>query len=201
MYNIFRFLEDKNISYAIIEGGNDYNGIKEEYVDFKQDIDIILDCKPSRIINKLISSNDFNYLENNSFFSILDNLRVDLYFQTINVGYYHFLRVRPLAYRHKRISEQEYIIYQLIDPLIKFSKYEERHKHRLRVYFEREENQESIREALSSIIGDTLAKYLIYKILDNDFALSLLFIKRCKFRMLFINGNFVRMIKSRIFRW
>ena len=94
---------------------------------------------------------------------------------------------------------QEYIIYQLIDPLIKFSKYEERHKHRLRAYFEREENQESIREALSCIIGDTLAKYLIYKILDNDFALSLLFIKRCKFRMLFINGNFV-FIPKEIFK-
>ena len=64
-------------------------------------------------------------------------LKIDLYFKTLNVGYYHFLKVSPLSFKSKEVSEIEYIIYQILDPLLKFSKYKKRHEYRLCEYFKK----------------------------------------------------------------
>jgi hypothetical protein len=137
-------------------------------------------------------------LENNSFFAIADNLRIDLYFKTLNFGYYHFLKVSPSSFKSKKVSETEYIIYQILDPLLKFSKYQKRHEYRLRQYVNAGISDD-VKKMLRQIIGCKLTKILLNKISKSEFSFSSSFIKRCKFRMLFINGNFVKMIKSRIF--
>ena len=50
---------------------------------------------------------------------------------------------------------------------------------------------------LKQIIGSKLTKILLNKISDSKYSISRSIIKKCKFRMLFINGNFVKMLKTR----
>ena len=83
----------------------------------------------------LIADNNFKYLGDNSFLDIENDLRVDLYFKTLNVGYYHFLKINNQDFLNKEVSESAYIIYQIVDPLLKFSKYHNRHQYRLKKYF------------------------------------------------------------------
>ena len=197
MANIFKILEERGIRYAVLGGAYDEDSLKKEDSGFREDLDIVLDCRKEDVITFLKENSSFKYLQNNSFLDISDNLRIDLYFKILNVGYYHFLKINPIAFEFKRISETEYIIYQILDPLLKFSKYQKRHEYRLRKYVN-SGISDDVRIKLKQIIGLRLTNVLLSKILESDFSFSSLFIKRCKFRMLFINGNFVKMIKSRI---
>ena len=122
MSKIFVFLEEKKIGYALLEGIDDEYGIIKEGLSFRKDLDIVLDCEKEDIFSFLELDNNFKHLGNNSFLSIQDNLRIDLYFKTINVGYYHFLKISSIAFKAKQVSEEDYIIYQILDPLLKFSK-------------------------------------------------------------------------------
>ena len=198
MVNIFKFLEEKKIAYAVVKGVYDEESLKKEEIGFRKDLDIVLDCNKEDIFPFLKADHDFKYLENSSFLSVSDNLRIDLYFKMLNVGYYHFLKVSPSSFKSKEVSEKEYIIYQIIDPLLKFLKYQKRHEYRLSQYFENGISDD-LEISLRQIIGSKLTRILLNKISNSNYSISRSVIKRCKFRMLFINGNFVKMIKSRIF--
>lgn len=198
MAKIFRFLEEKKIAYAVLKGVYDEESLKKEDIGFRKDLDIVLDCNKEDIFPFLKADHSFKYLENNSFLAISDNLRIDLYFKTLNVGYYHFLKVSPSSFKSKEVSEKEYIISQILDPLLKFSKYQKRHEYRLSQYFKKGVNND-VQISLKQIIGSKLSRILLNKISDSKYSISRSVIKKCKFRMLFINGNFVRMIKSRVF--
>ena len=198
MTNIFRFLEEKKIAYAVVKGVYDEDSLKKEDARFRKDLDIVMDCNKEDIFPFLKKESNFKYLEHNSFLAISDNLRIDLYFKTLNVGYYHFLKVSPTSFKSKEVSEIEYIIYQILDPLLKFSKYQKRHEYRLSQYF-KNGISDDLEISLKQILGCKLTRILLNKISDSKFSIPNSVIKRCKFRMLFINGNFVRMIKSRVF--
>ena len=197
MTNIFKFLEKNKIAYAVLEGAYDEKSLKEEDVGFRKDLDIVLDCNKEDVSPFLKADHNFKYLENNSFLAISDNLRIDLYFKTLNVGYYHFLKVSSLSFKLKEVSEKEYIIYQILDPLLKFSKYQKRHEYRLSQYFKNGISND-LQISLRQIIGSKLTRILLNKISYSSYSISRSVIKKCKFRMLFINGNFVKMIKSRV---
>jgi len=198
MTNIFKFLEENKIAYTVLKGLYDKNSLKEENVGFRKDLDIVLDCNKEDVFPFLKADHNFKYLENSSFLAVSDNLRIDLYFKTLNVGYYHFLKVSPSSFKSKEVSEKEYIIYQILDPLLKFLKYQKRHEYRLSQYFKNGISND-LQISLRQIIGNKLTRILLNKISSSNYSVSRLVIKRCKFRMLFINGNFVKMIKSRIF--
>lgn len=198
MTNIFKLFEERKIAYAVIKGVYDEASLTKEGVGFRIDLDIVLDCNKEDVLPFLKADYNFKYLENNSFLAISDNLRIDLYFKTLNVGYYHFLKISPLSYKSKEVSEKEYIIYQILDPLLKFSKYQKRHEYRLRQYV-KTGISDDVKKKLRQIIGCKLTKILLNKISKSEFSFSISFIKKCKFRMLFINGNFVKMIKFKIF--
>ena len=198
MPNIFKFLEEKEIPYAVLIGAYDEDSLMKEDIGFRDDLDIVLDCNKEDVIPFLKENSNFKYLQNNSFLAHSDNLRIDLYFKTLNVGYYGFLNINPIAFRSKRISETEYIIYQILDPLLKFSKYKKRHVYRLKQYFNNGISDD-VKIKMRQIIGFRLTKIVLSKISKSDFSFTESFIKRCKFRMLFINGNFVKMIRLRIF--
>ena len=51
---------------------------------------------------------------------------------------------------------------------------------------------------LKDIIGKELGNQLVDNIANGSFDISTSFIKKCKWKMLFINGNFVKMLQSRI---
>jgi hypothetical protein len=198
MTNIINFLEQKSIAYAVLKGAHDKESYLYESVGFKKDLDLVLNCKKDDVFSFLIADNNFKYLGDNSFLDIENDLRVDLYFKTLNVGYYHFLKIDNQDFLTKEISESAYIIYQILDPLLKFSKYHNRHQYRLKKYFSNTIPKE-VEDCLKEIIGKKLANKLLENISNSNFDIKSIFIKKCKLNMLLINGNFVNMIKSRIF--
>ena len=198
MTNLFKFLEDKKIAYAVLKGAYDKDSIKEEDFGFRNDLDIVLDCSKEDVFHFFQEDHRFKYLKNNSFLAIADNRRIDLYFKTLNVGYYHFLKVNTSSFKSNKVSETEYIIYQILDPLLKFSNYKKRHEYRLIQYF-KNGISDDLQISLKQIIGCKLTRILLNNISESKFSIPSSVIKKCKFRMLFINGNFVRMIKSRVF--
>lgn len=197
MTSIFNFLDQRDISYVVLDAICDKQRHPDKKEEFKKDLDIVLDCNRAHVIDLLHANNNFTYLENNSFFDIENNLRIDLYFRTLNVGYYHFLEIQKTAYSNKYISESEYIIYQLIDPLLKFARYRSRHKYRLNKYFSSGISKD-VESLLTNIMGRMLANHLLKKVSRGDFNISISFIKMCKLSILLINGNFVRMLKNRL---
>jgi len=198
MTNIINFLEQKSIPYTVLIGKYDNESYMHERSDFKKDLDLVLNCKKDDVFSFLIADNNFKYLGDNSFLDIDNDLRIDLYFKTINVGYYHFLKIDNQDFLNKEVSESAYIIYQILDPLLKFSKYHNRHQYRLKKYFNNTIPKE-VDVYLREIIGKKLAYELLENISNSNFAIKSIFIKKCKLNMLLINGNFVKMIKSRIF--
>ena len=198
MTNIINFLEQKSIAYAILKGTHDKESYMNEREGFKKDLDLVLNCKKDDVFSFLIEDNSFKYLGDNSFLDIENNLRIDLYFKTLNVGYYHFLEIDNQDFLTTEVSESAYIIYQIIDPLLKFSKYHNRHQYRLKKYFNNSIPNE-VEEYLKEIIGKKLAYELLGNISNSNFDVKSIFIKKCKLKMLLINGNFVKMIKSRVF--
>ena len=197
MCKIITYLNENNIAFAVLKGVHDKDSYQMETKEFKADLDIVLDCERNFFINALKTHPSFTYLEQNSFLDIENNLRIDFYFQTINVGYYHYLKIYEQSFLNKEVSEKEYIVYQILDPLLKFSKYHFRHQYRLSAYFKLDISSE-IKEMLKDIIGRKLGNQLVDNIANGNFDISNSFIKKCKWKMLFINGNFVKMLQSRI---
>ena len=197
MCKIITYLNENNIAFAVLKGVHDEDSCQMETKEFKVDLDIVLSCNRKSFIVKLKQDTEYRYLEKNCFLDIENNLRIDFYFQTINVGYYHYLKIYEQSFLNKEVSEKEYIVYQILDPLLKFSKYHFRHQYRLSAYFKLDISSE-IKEMLKDIIGKKLGKQLVDNIANGNFDISNSFIKKCKWKMLFINGNFVKMLQSRI---
>jgi len=192
MNNIISFLQESSIPYAIIRGK--YDGLYHNYdKTYVSDLDLVVDCKKSDIFSNINSLKDFKHLEENTFIDLSTQLRIDFYFQSINVGYYHYLRVSPSSFKLNQVIESEYIVYQIIDPLLKFSRYKKRHIYKLKKYSE-EYDFDIIKDKLQFIIGSSLTDEILDKILNSDFSISKSFIRKCKIRLLFINSNFVRML-------
>jgi len=198
MTNIINFLEKKSIAYTVLKGIYDKGSYIHEIVDVKKDLDLVLNCKKDDVFSFLLADNNFKYLGDNSFLDIENDLRIDLYFKTLNVGYYHFLKIDNQDFLNNEVSESAYIIYQILDPLLKFSKYHNRHQYRLKKYFINTISKE-VEKNLKQIIGKKLAYELLGNISNSNFVIKSIFIKKCKLNMLLINGNFVKMLKSRIF--
>ena len=191
---ILEILIEKDIAFAIIDGKYDTDSYNEEGRCFSPDLDIVLQSASEGVIEDIRNNKEFESLEQFSFKEKETNTRVDLYLNSLNVGYYHFLNIEDSSFVNQRVSDEEYIIYQLLDPLLKFSKYLPRHKYRLQKYFS-EGIPDNIVCKLEQIIGCNLTNILLNQILKGNFDVSQLFIRRCKINILFINGNFVKMIK------
>jgi len=197
MGKIITYLKENNIAFAVLKGVHDKDSYQMDTKEFKVDLDIVLDCKRNSFINALKTHPSFTYLEQNSFLDIENNLRIDCYFNTLNVGYYHYLKIKKHSFLNNKVSENEYIVYQILDPLLKFSKYHFRHQYRLSAYFKLDISFE-IKVMLKDIIGKKLGNQLVDNIANGNYDVSSTFIKKSKFRMLFINGNFVKMLQSRL---
>ena len=195
---LLKILIAENIEYALIEGVYDIDSLEIERKPFNADIDIFISSNSIYIIDLLKNKKEFHYLEGHSFIEIKSKTRIDLYFNSLNVGYYHFLIIDSNCFVNQKISESEYIVYQILDPLLKFSRYQLRHQFRLDQYFSSPVSND-VKDLLDLAVGKLLSYLLLNKIRNNDFEVSKIFIKCCKLRLLFINGNFVKMLKSRLF--
>ena len=61
MTNIFKFLEEKKIAYAVIKGVYDEDLLTKEGVGFRIDLDIVLDCNKEDVFPLLKADNNFRY--------------------------------------------------------------------------------------------------------------------------------------------
>ena len=188
MQGVCKYLKDSNIAFALIKGK--YNRFDDDIV--KRDIDIVLKNKSSILAFK---NPAFKFIHQYCFREMSTGLNIDLYCQFLNVGYYYYLRISQSSYDNYQISDLEYLIYLILDPLLKFSEYHIRHKKRLSRYSHKDLDQAFV--LIASMIGLRLSKVLYQKIISREFNVSTIFIKQCKFKLLFINGNFVRMCKYR----
>ena len=198
MHNIITYLNQHKIDYAILSGKYDKASLDTEAKEFKSDLDIVLSCNRNLFIENIKHDTAYQQIEENTFLDIENKIRIDFYFKTVNVGYYHYLNIDKQSFVKKEVSETEYILYQILDPLLKFSRYHNRHQFRLKAYFKNGISTE-IKNSLRDIVGKKLASQLLEKISKDDFNFNKSFIRRCKYSMLFINGNFVKMLKTRIF--
>ena len=164
---IFNLLKTHKISYIVLTGKYDEESYHIENTSIKRDLDILLDSTRENIIHHLFHHKNLKHLEDNSFFDTFKNLRIDIYFRSLNVGYYHYFKADASIFNDSLYNENVYIIYLILDPLLKFSKYHTRHEYRLKMYFNNGVN-DKIYLLLSDIIGVKLASYLLKKISQSD---------------------------------
>ena len=93
MCKIITYLNENNIAFAVLKGVHDEDSYQMETKEFKVDLDIVLSFNRNSFITQLKQNADFHYLEKNSFQDIENDLRIDFYFKTLNVGYYHYLTI------------------------------------------------------------------------------------------------------------
>lgn len=198
MSNIITYLHQNKIDYAILKGRYDKESFQLESKNFQPDLDIVLLCDRMSFIENLKQDVSYQYIDESTFLDIKNNIRIDFYFKTLNVGYYHYLIVDKESFLNREVSESQFIIYQILDPLLKFSRYQNRHQFRLHAYFKNGFSIE-VEDSLRNIIGGKLSTELLYKISRDDFNIRESFVRKCKCKMLFINGNFVKMLKARVF--
>ena len=181
MSKLFEILDFHKIPFLIISGRFEKESYAAEDNFFRPDIDLVLNCDKIQLIGLLLNNKDFKMVEDNVLVDIKLDLRIDLYFRSISVGYYHFLIPSLNSYKTQELAEVDYIIYQLIEPLLKFSKYHKRHIFRLEKYFF-DGVPEKVSMRLSKIIGRSLSEELLNKVSNSEFYFSNTFIKKCKFR-------------------
>ena len=117
-------------------------------------------------------------------------VRLDFYIDWINCGYYYLFPVVQSS------SECVYIAYQVLEPIVKFGNYKQRHIQRIKRYldkFGRFSNNTT--NLLSIAIGKTLTKKILKQLLNNNYNISS---TKVKWSLAFRNGNFKRILKERI---
>ena len=201
-------LETENLSYAVITGKFEEDGTAYEQTTsaLKPDLDIVFfSITKSELHRKLIEiglehvhSNSYRYKSQNN-----KALPIDIYIEYINAGYYYLFPIDSKKIRRKNcrneICEEDYILYQLIEPLIKFSGYKKRHLYRINKYLENGYITPEIKQRLYSIIGQYFADKILKNIQEKT-PINRITVKMIKMRLLFKHGNFFRMINQRIFQ-
>tara|TARA_A100001037_G_scaffold280765_1_gene283813 strand:- start:2027 stop:2614 length:588 start_codon:yes stop_codon:yes gene_type:complete len=195
---MIKYLSDNKIPFAIIKGRFDSEIPPDSKIN--EDLDIVISLASiNSFKNKIDFRNKFRQVNELTFINVNSNKHIDLYCQYLSVGYYYYLKINPNAFSQGSVSENEYLIYLILDPLLKFSSYRKRHRLKIQRYAEKG-SLKMITNDLSKIIGRRMAVNLISRLSVGEYRLSPLFIKNCKFRLLFINGNFTRMLRVRLYR-
>ena len=202
-------IENESLSYAIISGKYEKEGTLHEQKsgNLQPDLDLVFfDIKRDDLHEKLlkmgmehIQYNTYRYMGKND--SVLP---IDIYIDFINAGYYYIFRIDKKSVRllnnYNTISEKDYIVYQILEPLIKFSGYKKRHKFRINQYIKNGHVTTEIKQFLCTIIGCFLTKKILESI-EKEKAISRITINMIKIKLLFKHENFSRMLKQRILKY
>ena len=201
-------LEKENLSYAVITGKFEEDGTAYEQTTgaLEPDLDIVFfGISKSELHRKLIEMG-LEHVHYNSYrYRSQDNktLPVDIYIEYINAGYYFLFPTDSKKIRRENhrnvICEKDYILYQLVEPLIKFSGYKKRHLYRINKYIEHGYITPEIKQKLYNITGRHFANEIL-KNIQNKTPINRITVKMIKMRLLFKHGNFFRMIYQRIFQ-
>lgn len=117
-------------------------------------------------------------------------VRLDFYIDWINCGYFYLFPVVQSS------SECVYIAYQVLEPIVKFGKYKQRHIQRIKRYLDKFGGfSNNTTDLLSIAIGKTLTKKILKQLLNNNYNISS---TKVKWSLAFRNGNFNRILKERI---
>lgn len=196
-----------NIKYAVITGAYEVEGclVEKEERNFVEDLDIVffdITCEELQRIFEDIGVE--HYIHNTYKYKLnLNELPIDIYIDYINVGYYYLFKINKEDLINKNgriiINENDYIIYQFLEPLVKFSEYRIRHKYRLKKYINNEYITDSFKKRLYGVIGRYCTEYILNALIENKL-ISENFIKLLKIRLLFINNNFYRIFQKRMLK-
>lgn len=200
-------LKTTGLKYAIISGKYDEVGVEAEKVDsdFIEDLDIVFfDVTETILYDKLEKLGLKNNIFNSFRYNVQDDfLPIDIYIDYINCGYYYLFKIDKNNLQNINgfsfIKEEDYIFYQLIEPLVKFSTYKKRHKVRLNAYYTNNFINDKIRNKFKKLVGKKVFTEIFQFLFeDKDFSKNLL--KLLKLRLLFKNNNLLRLINKRIIK-
>jgi len=201
-------LMEKKLSFAIITGRFEEAGTlhEQETKNLQADLDIVFfDISRAQLHEKLLNLG-LEHVEFNTYKYIAQDksiLPIDIYIDFINTGYYSLFPIQKENLLdcdgYNIISESDYIVYQILEPLIKFSGYKKRHWYRLKRYIDEGYFTSEIKERLCSIVGCFLATCLIDTISKKDHVDKKI-VQLIKLRLLFKHGNFLRMMEQRILK-
>lgn len=129
------------IPFAFITGKYELEGSKYEIdinSNYVPDIDIIIFSAEKTVIKKLISAGFIpqtgnTYLFKNDHGELIN---IDFYFNWICLGVIKIIKPSYKSVQNNKISEYEYLLYQTLEPLLKFGEYKKRHLIRLQLYKE-----------------------------------------------------------------
>jgi hypothetical protein len=208
--NVNSFLEklkSKNVTYAVITGIYEEEGalVEKRDTNFIEDLDIVFFDISCTDLKALLLVMGVEHIINNTYsYKTKEGvLPIDIYIEAINVGYYYLFRLNTediIAQDDKMIiREDDYVMYQFLEPLIKFSDYKKRHRHRLNKYLDNGYLTEDIKQRLYAIIGKYSTEYIITS-LQKETKISKFFIKLVKIKLLFINHNFFRLFNKRVLK-
>jgi len=200
-------LSKYNIKYAVITGKYEAKGslVEKEEANYVEDLDIVFFDITCEGLKKIFKDIGVEHIINNTYkYKIYSSeFPIDIYIDYINVGYYYLFKINKERVIHKDdkiiINENDYIIYQFLEPLIKFSEYKTRHKYRLQKYMDNEYITHPIKEKLYTVIGEYCTEYILTSLRENK-TISRTFIKLIKLRLLLINNNFYRLLQKRVFK-
>jgi len=170
---ILKLLENSNLKFKIITGKHEVIGSLEESKINKQyvpDIDIVFDAK-KKTIKQDLEKCGFMSIEGIAYVYSLDkSIHIDAYSKYISVG---SLKIFKPSFEDKllKIKEEEYYIYQLVEPLLKFGFYYKRHLTRIKIY---EENTDIYHAFVDKQLHQICfpVKFLLSKALEKDGKLS-----------------------------
>ncbi len=204
-FEIISKLSGRGVKFAIIGGKYEKDGLhfQQKKDGLVGDLDIVFFNTDFEKLKNELQAIGIKHIEYQTYLFIKNevHLPIDIYIDYINTGYYYLFKIDAKGLKNidgvPYVSERDYILYQLIEPLIKFSEYKPRHIYRLQKYYENGYFTLEIKHALARIVGPFFAKYILTTV-EKKSSIDKRIIKLIKLRLLLINGNFKRMIKERI---
>ncbi len=201
-------LQKERLSFAVITGKYEREGTlyEQKRNNIHPDLDLVFfDISKDQLHEKLLNCG-LEHVNHNTYRYIGENgslLPIDIYIEFINTGYYYIFKIDvknlKISEGYNTISENDYIVYQILEPLIKFSGYKKRHIYRIKQYMKDGYITTDIKQYLCSIIGCFFTNKLLESIKQGK-TISGTTIKMIKVMLMFKHGNFFRMIKQRVLK-
>lgn len=149
-------LKEVGVLFSVIKGKFSITGIEAELKsnpNFIDDLDIVLHEPIDSFLEKV--SRDNNFLKINQlqyvFVENRNEIVIDIYSYWISTNEFRYLK--PRSNEQLYLNEQDYMIYLLFDPLIKFGEYKIRHRVQIEAYKnEGSFNNKSFRNRLRQLI-------------------------------------------------
>lgn len=133
-------LDQSGLAYAVIGGRYEDAGSRwqlQQDALYGPDIDILF-LQPKRYVDEMLAKLGWVQQQSGGFYyySATQAMRchIDVYYSYISYGWIKIFKPDKQRLSNNYIGEEDYLLYQLIEPLLKFGAYQPRHLERIRCY-------------------------------------------------------------------